>query len=156
MQTKGGQVVPAAKRSSGAFWCGACASGSRRFEEPERSPSAEELRAQSPKFLCPWDENSKRRFRRQIKGKKRNKSGGQGRNRTADTWIFNPLLYRLSYLATRGSGVSQPRAPCQTDSLNLLVRLHEKQRRPEAESDLSNSELDRDRAASLRCLRFRR
>src|SRR3546814_18458566 len=25
--------------------------------------------------------------------------GGQGRNRTADTGIFNPLLYRLSYLA---------------------------------------------------------
>ena len=27
------------------------------------------------------------------------KSGGQGRNRTADTGIFNPLLYQLSYLA---------------------------------------------------------
>lgn len=26
-------------------------------------------------------------------------NGGQGRNRTADTGIFNPLLYRLSYLA---------------------------------------------------------
>ena len=26
-------------------------------------------------------------------------SGGQGRNRTTDTRIFNPLLYRLSYLA---------------------------------------------------------
>ena len=25
-------------------------------------------------------------------------SGAQGRNRTADTRIFNPLLYRLSYL----------------------------------------------------------
>ena len=25
--------------------------------------------------------------------------GGQGRNRTADTRIFNPLLYQLSYLA---------------------------------------------------------
>ncbi len=24
--------------------------------------------------------------------------GAQGRNRTADTRIFNPLLYRLSYL----------------------------------------------------------
>ena len=28
-------------------------------------------------------------------------SGGQGQNRTADTRIFNPLLYRLSYLARR-------------------------------------------------------
>ena len=25
--------------------------------------------------------------------------GGQGRNRTADTGIFSPLLYQLSYLA---------------------------------------------------------
>ena len=25
--------------------------------------------------------------------------GGQGQNRTADTGIFSPLLYRLSYLA---------------------------------------------------------
>jgi hypothetical protein len=27
------------------------------------------------------------------------KTGGQGRNRTTDTRIFNPLLYQLSYLA---------------------------------------------------------
>ena len=26
-------------------------------------------------------------------------SGAQGRNRTTDTRIFNPLLYQLSYLA---------------------------------------------------------
>ncbi len=25
------------------------------------------------------------------------KNGGSGRNRTADTWIFSPLLYQLSY-----------------------------------------------------------
>src|SRR3990167_537818 len=30
-------------------------------------------------------------------------SGAQGRNRTADTGIFNPLLYRLSYLGQRGA-----------------------------------------------------
>ena len=28
--------------------------------------------------------------------------GGRGQNRTADTRIFNPLLYRLSYPALRG------------------------------------------------------
>jgi hypothetical protein len=28
-------------------------------------------------------------------------NGGQGRNRTTDTRIFNPLLYQLSYLALR-------------------------------------------------------
>ena len=27
--------------------------------------------------------------------------GGRGRNRTADTGIFNPLLYQLSYPAKR-------------------------------------------------------
>ncbi len=26
---------------------------------------------------------------------------GQGRDRTADTWIFSPLLYQLSYLSSR-------------------------------------------------------
>lgn len=30
--------------------------------------------------------------------------GGQGQNRTADTGIFSPLLYRLSYLAIGGYG----------------------------------------------------
>jgi hypothetical protein len=29
------------------------------------------------------------------------KNGGSGRNRTVDTRIFSPLLYRLSYRATR-------------------------------------------------------
>ncbi len=29
------------------------------------------------------------------------KNGAQGRNRTTDTRIFNPLLYQLSYLGTR-------------------------------------------------------
>lgn len=29
------------------------------------------------------------------------RNGAQGRNRTSDTRIFNPLLYRLSYLGMR-------------------------------------------------------
>jgi hypothetical protein len=29
-------------------------------------------------------------------------NGAQSRNRTSDTRIFNPLLYRLSYLGTLG------------------------------------------------------
>ena len=33
---------------------------------------------------------------------KRDDYGGQGQNRTADTGIFNPLLYQLSYLAIAG------------------------------------------------------
>jgi hypothetical protein len=30
---------------------------------------------------------------------------GQGRDRTADTWIFSPLLYQLSYLSARGGSL---------------------------------------------------
>ena len=36
--------------------------------------------------------------------------GGQGQNRTADTRIFSPLLYRLSYLAVAG-GLLNPLVP---------------------------------------------
>ena len=35
-------------------------------------------------------------------------NGGQGRDRTTDTRIFNPLLYQLSYLAVLGLGVNTP------------------------------------------------
>ena len=38
-------------------------------------------------------------FRRQVQLNKL--LGGSGRNRTADTRIFSPLLYRLSYRAIR-------------------------------------------------------
>ena len=31
---------------------------------------------------------------------KAKKNGGEAQNRTVDTRIFSPLLYRLSYLAT--------------------------------------------------------
>lgn len=31
--------------------------------------------------------------------------GGDGRNRTADTWIFNPLLYQLSYITCRAANI---------------------------------------------------
>jgi hypothetical protein len=32
-------------------------------------------------------------------------AGGRGQNRTADTRIFNPLLYRLSYPASDANSV---------------------------------------------------
>jgi hypothetical protein len=35
-----------------------------------------------------------------VLGSTESNFGGQGRNRTVDTRIFNPLLYQLSYLAT--------------------------------------------------------
>src|SRR5262245_4044675 len=40
--------------------------------------------------------------RRSTRETRLEESGGQGRNRTIDTRIFSPLLYQLSYLATRG------------------------------------------------------
>jgi hypothetical protein len=36
------------------------------------------------------------------------RNGGRGRNRTADTGIFNPLLYQLSYSATEGGDAENP------------------------------------------------
>ncbi len=33
----------------------------------------------------------------------RGREGGQGQNRTADTGIFSPLLYQLSYLPAPGA-----------------------------------------------------
>jgi hypothetical protein len=38
---------------------------------------------------------------------------GQGRNRTADTRIFSPLLYQLSYLAKRKAYRTDRAAVCQ-------------------------------------------
>ena len=37
-------------------------------------------------------------------------AGGQGQNRTADTRIFNPLLYQLSYLAVSAARDGQQEA----------------------------------------------
>lgn len=43
-------------------------------------------------------------------------AGGLGRNRTTDTRIFNPLLYQLSYRATKKKNYSNAsdsdQAPC--------------------------------------------
>ena len=44
---------------------------------------------------------------------------GQGRNRTADTRIFSPLLYQLSYLASR---VSALRPDYRTPGLHQFNR----------------------------------
>ena len=35
-----------------------------------------------------------------TEGRAKGKDGAEGRTRTADTWIFSPLLYQLSYLGT--------------------------------------------------------
>ena len=35
-------------------------------------------------------------------------SGAQSRNRTSDTWIFSPLLYRLSYLGIERCFIMDP------------------------------------------------
>ncbi len=41
------------------------------------------------------------------------KSGAQEQNRTADTGIFSPLLYRLSYLGSKQSTYKFFLGPCQ-------------------------------------------
>ncbi len=41
------------------------------------------------------------RLKKDAKAKRRDLNGGQGRGRTADTRIFSPLLYQLSYLARK-------------------------------------------------------
>ena len=40
------------------------------------------------------------------------KYGGQGQNRTADTGIFSPLLYQLSYLAFSREARIKQGIPC--------------------------------------------
>lgn len=58
--------------------------------------------------------------------------GGPGQNRTADTRIFSPLLYRLSYRAKEGESLHQflefdCHASCRThgqDTL-LMIDLHQ-------------------------------
>ena len=47
--------------------------------------------------------------------------GGQGRNRTADTRIFNPLLYQLSYLAKRAAHFRGNYRACQKVINELLA-----------------------------------
>ena len=46
--------------------------------------------------------------------------GGQGRNRTADTGIFSPLLYQLSYLAMKCGVVRAGRAAAEGRVLQRL------------------------------------
>ena len=48
-------------------------------------------------------------------------SSGQGQNRTADTRIFSPLLYQLSYLAATSRKLIGPRAPNQLRSPCVAV-----------------------------------
>src|SRR4051794_15351466 len=52
----------------------------------------------------------------EINGWYERSSGGQGRNRTADTRIFSPLLYQLSYLA--------PYRTCFATAHSALARNH--------------------------------
>jgi hypothetical protein len=60
-------------------------------------------------------------------------NGGQGQNRTADTGIFSPLLYQLSYLAGCGNEQrikpgARPRVktradfPCRQRRLDIFIQ----------------------------------
>ena len=69
------------------------------------SPAANCLRLTRPSFGIDWGYADKKKPRQcAVSGVLRDvvgsEYGGRGRNRTADTGIFNPLLYQLSYPAT--------------------------------------------------------
>ena len=50
--------------------------------------------------------------------------GGQGRNRTTDTRIFSPLLYRLSYLARTGEFVIKLWFKAASNSKDIVLALN--------------------------------
>src|SRR5436305_12476559 len=57
----------------------------------------------------------------------RKRGNGWGRNRTADTWIFSPLLCRLSYPAFTDAGLAIRRRVFtmpQCDCTARLCRIH--------------------------------
>ena len=60
--------------------------------------------------------------------------GGQGRNRTVDTRIFNPLLYQLSYLAI----VSADTYPTKEVIFYLIALLESKQGKRPSRATSSN------------------
>jgi hypothetical protein len=85
----------------------------QRFRE-NRGQKRVELAAIGTVFDRPWHTQNAREPRVFYGIQKRKRptenswalnSGGQGRNRTTDTRIFNPLLYQLSYLALREAGL---------------------------------------------------
>ncbi len=55
---------------------------------------------------------------------KRKKLGGRGQNRTADTRIFNPLLYRLSYPANERSLLKRFRLRLSRIVAKIFVHCH--------------------------------
>jgi hypothetical protein len=58
-------------------------------------------------FRAPLGEKGLPRTRGEVVVDLRLEVGGLGRNRTADTRIFSPLLYQLSYQARGASGQRQ-------------------------------------------------
>ena len=75
------------------------------------------------------------------------KSGAEGRNRTADTGIFSPLLYRLSYLGAPQATPSKPQ------SVMAVSAMRQKKWRPQRES---NPRCRRERAVSWATRRWGR
>ena len=88
-------------------WCPG-AEQDRRERSSMRASAARRAEAQG----CAESSNHRQhavRFRsgnqhdveKETRGRRKQGSGAQGRNRTTDTRIFNPLLYRLSYLGLK-------------------------------------------------------
>ncbi len=73
-------------------------------------PVARQSRSGKPLACVPWGRS------------------GQGRNRTADTWIFSPVLYQLSYLsppgATCAAGLLFRASPCAGAGKQAMLLSH--------------------------------
>ena len=92
----GGDALGARERGTAAS--GPLLPRTRTYIATSSTPNATRARMTIPS-LIPSGRSS---IRSSVGGK----DGAEGQNRTGDTWIFSPLLYRLSYL---GSPAGQPR-----------------------------------------------
>ena len=59
-----------------------------------------------------------------LRGLLENLDGAQGRNRTIDTRIFSPLLYRLSYLGEKRNVVLYSRKLMDCQAKPCVVKMH--------------------------------
>jgi hypothetical protein len=111
----GSVATSAADVASQGVWCDRGANGHgpgrRDFPPPVilvplpvamAEGASERLREAHPMAAIPPRTGASEWERRKAAARK---DGAQGQNRTADTRIFSPLLYQLSYLGARGEAL---------------------------------------------------
>lgn len=102
---------------------------SKMIEQVYGKPKPEQIRAMAEQWMAP-KKSGNNGGGGENSGSDPSQSGGQdlliqsvqGQNRTADTWIFNPLLYRLSYPDLNARG-TQPNAEARGARFSLAPRL---------------------------------